>query len=177
MNNQNIQKKQSVGEIDFQKLTMSELIEYIENKHHVYLRETLPMLSEYTNAILNAHGTSHMELFDLHRNFNIVRSELERHLVKEEKILFPMIIEYEMDGNKELLGDIIKGIRELDDEHAGAGDVLKEIRNITNDYKVPDDGCITYHLTFEKLKEMEYDIFDHIHLENNIIFKKMENEK
>jgi regulator of cell morphogenesis and NO signaling len=164
-----------INDIDFYKSKMSDLIEYIERKHHVYLRNTLPMISDYSNAILNAHGTSHMELFELHKSFNILKSELERHLVKEEKILFPLIIEFEIDERKDLLQEILKNINNLENEHEGAGDILKEMRKITNDYKVPDDGCVTYSLTFEKLKEMEYDLFDHIHLENNIIFRRFEN--
>ena len=61
----------------------------------------------------------------------------------------------------------------MQDEHTGAGNILKELRTITNDYDVPADGCNTYRITYAKLQEMESDLFQHIHLENNILFLRL----
>ena len=44
---------------------------------------------------------------------------------------------------------------------------------MTNDFKAPADGCNTYKLTYAKLEEMESDIFQHIHLESNILFPRL----
>jgi regulator of cell morphogenesis and NO signaling len=61
-------------------------------------------------------------------------------------------------------------MKETEAEHEAAGDILKEMRKITDDFKVPADGCTTYTLTYKKLEELESDLFEHIHLENNILF-------
>ena len=63
-------------------------------------------------------------------------------------------------------------MKETENEHDSAGDILKELRKITHDYSVPKDGCSTYFKTFDKLQELEADLFQHIHLENNILFKR-----
>ena len=55
-----------------------------------------------------------------------------------------------------------------------AGAILKELRAITDEYSVPEDGCETYDLTFELIQRLESDLFEHIHLENNILFKRFE---
>ena len=102
----------------------------------------------------------------------MLKAELEQHLIKEEESLFPLIKEYGRDPSAALLARINKVNRELEDEHEGAGNILKELRKITDDYKVPEDGCPTYFATFDKIKELEADLFQHIHLENNILFKK-----
>ncbi|WP_193708443.1 hypothetical protein [Alkalibaculum sporogenes] len=54
----------------------------------------------------------------------------------------------------------------------GKDKIIKNLRNMTHDYTVLDDGCNTYKITFAKLQEMESDMFQHIHLENNIIFSR-----
>lgn len=157
---------------DFRGMSPSELIEYIESTHHVYVKKLLPELSELTIKIMRVHGANHEVLFKVHELFSKLKAELERHLAKEEENLFPLIKEYSRGSSAELLARINKVKSELEDEHEGAGNILKELRNITEDYKVPKDGCITYFATFDKIKELESDLFEHIHLENNILFKK-----
>jgi regulator of cell morphogenesis and NO signaling len=100
--------------------------------------------------------------------------ELEQHLIKEEEILFPLIRKYEAEGTEELKKKIGEVIRETEEEHEAAGDILKELRSITEDYIVPTDGCATYSKTYKLLQELESDLFQHIHLENNILFRRFE---
>lgn len=159
---------------DFREMKLSDLIDYIEQTHHIYVKRSLPEIGEYINAILNAHGISHSELFKVHKLYNTLRTELEQHLVKEEKVLFPMIKEYEEFPSNDYLKKIIEAMRETEEEHENAGDVLKELRKTTREYMVPEDGCATYCVTYDKLSEFESDLFEHIHLENNIMFKRLE---
>jgi regulator of cell morphogenesis and NO signaling len=37
---------------------------------------------------------------------------------------------------------------------------------------VPEFACPTYRVTYQKLKEFDDDLMTHVHLENNILFKK-----
>jgi len=150
----------------------SELIDYIVITHHGFLKRTLPEVSELTAKILRVHGPNHSELFKVHKLFNNLKTELEQHLIKEEEILFPLLKEYEGSTSAELPERISKVMKELEEEHEGAGGVLKELRKITQDYKVPEDGCSTFGLTYNKIQELESDLFQHIHLENNILFKR-----
>lgn len=158
---------------DFTGMRPAELAEYIEEKHHGYLKKVMPELDELITKIMKVHGLHHSELFKVHRLFATLKADLEEHLVKEEEILFPMIREYGEKHSVKLLAEIGKVIRETESEHEAAGNILKELRSITNDYMVPDDGCGTYRRTYALLEEMEADLFQHIHLENNILFKKM----
>ena len=157
---------------DFRKMSSVELIDYIVNTHHSYLNINLPEISDLTATILRVHGANHNILFKVHKLFHSLKTELEQHLIKEEVVLFPLMKEYYAKPSEELYNQIISVMKETEDEHDGAGDILKELREITEDYKVPEDGCGTYHRTFDKLQELEADLFQHIHLENNILFKK-----
>ena len=159
--------------IDFRKLTSGELIDHIENIHHAYTKKVLPELGELTTKILRVHGMNHEVLFKVHKLFSLLKADLEQHLLKEEEMLFPLIKEYDKNPSKQLLEKIGEIIKETEDEHDSAGDVLKELRKITDDFEVPKDGCNTYLLTFKLLEELESDLFQHIHLENNILFKRL----
>lgn len=160
-------------QVDFVKIPPTELIDYIINKHHTYLKRALPELSELTTTILRVHGPSHSELFKVHKLFHNLKMELDQHLIKEEEILFPLIKDYDVNPSSELLGRIDEVMKETEDEHETAGDVLKELRKITDNYQLPEGACGTYYRTFDLLQEFEGDLFEHIHLENNILFKRL----
>jgi regulator of cell morphogenesis and NO signaling len=57
-------------------------------------------------------------------------------------------------------------------EHDSAGAALAEIRRITQDSTPPEDACRSFKELYRKLKAMEADLHQHIHLENNILFPK-----
>jgi regulator of cell morphogenesis and NO signaling len=152
---------------------LDELVEHIVNVHHAYLYENLPKISELTTKILRVHGENHRELSRVHKLFHTVKMELEAHLIEEETIQYPAINAYLRSNSKADLDKAINIINQLQDEHVGAGNILKELREITNDYEIPADVCTTYRLTYSKLEEMEGDIFQHIHLESNILFPRL----
>lgn len=158
---------------NWQEAPLGELVDHIVNRYHAYLGVELPIISELTTKILRVHGENHPELSKVHKLFHSLKMELEQHLIKEETIQYPAIKEYEVNKTKEALNKAVKITSELEDEHTGAGDILKELRKITNDYQVPKDGCNSYRLTYSKLEDLENDTFQHIHLENNILFPRL----
>jgi regulator of cell morphogenesis and NO signaling len=57
-------------------------------------------------------------------------------------------------------------------EHDNAGHLLKEMRELTWDYTPPADACMSYRTLYQALDELEKDLHEHIHLENNILFPR-----
>lgn len=160
------------GNNDWIKASFSDLIDYVINTHHAYLNEELPKLSQLTKTIYRVHGSNHSELSKVYKLFHTLKMELEEHLIKEEEIVFPLIKEYESNQSHETLEKALKTIEELENEHDAAGDILKELRKVTENYTMPSDGCESYGLTYRGLELLESDIFQHIHLENNIMFPR-----
>ena len=158
---------------NWMEVPFDEFIDYIVNVHHGYLYENLPKISELTTKILRVHGESHPELSKVHKLFHTIKMELETHLIEEETIQYPAIKSYLRSNSEIDLDKAINIIKQLQDEHTGAGDILKELREVTNDYDVPANGCTSYRLTYSKLQEMESDLFQHIHLESNILFPRL----
>lgn len=110
---------------------------------------------------------------DYHEATNTI--DLRQVAVTSDKLLtYPQGHEY--CGSREFLERSITTIQQLEDEHETAGGVLKELRHITNQYTVPADGCGTYVKMYDRMQELESDIFQHIHLENNILHPRLMQE-
>lgn len=108
----------------------------------------------------------------VHSLFGKLKCELEEHLLKEENILFPLMIKYDKAKNEKEKKEIEEDIRIIVNEHEAAGDILKELAEVTDDYKVPEWGCISFKLLYDYLHDLEKDLFIHIHKENNILFPR-----
>jgi regulator of cell morphogenesis and NO signaling len=158
---------------DWAQVDIGKLIDHILNAHHHYLREEMPRLSALLFKLIEVHGEHHPELFRVHKLFNTLRTELEAHLIKEEVLLFPALKAYKQTGSMTALKAVREIIESLETEHVGAGDLIKAIRTVTDHYTVPDDSCSTYALTYTKLQAFEKNTFEHVHLENNILFKQL----
>lgn len=150
---------------EFRDMSANDLSSYIEDTHHTYLRRALPETAEYLAAALKAHGRNHRELFEVYRLFGQLKTDLEQHLVKEENMLFPAVNENDTsEETKNLAQEIIR-------EHEAAGELLANLHKVTNDFAIPDDACATYVRAYEMIHELEDDLHQHIHLENNILLK------
>ena len=51
--------------------------------------------------------------------------------------------------------------------------VLNELREIRNNFTPPVDPCGTYRTVHARLELLEKDTFDHVHLENNVLFDRV----
>lgn len=147
-----------------------ELVDYIVNKHHRYLREELPLISQNVTKVFRVHGEDSPHLGEMHRLFNMLREELLQHTAKEEESEFPKMLAYTQNPSEEGLAELRGLLQDLEAEHDGAGEILRELRRVTNDYTPPAHACTTYRLTYARLEELEGMTFEHVHLENNILF-------
>ncbi|MCT1525226.1 iron-sulfur cluster repair di-iron protein [Sphingobacterium hotanense] len=164
--------------IDYASWPADLLASYIEKTHHRYVREKAPVILAYLNKLCQVHGGRHPELLEVNKLFQECAKELGQHLVKEEKILFPYIVQMinsEIDHTQLAaapFGSIENPIHMMEHEHDAEGERFEKIAKLTDNYAVPADGCSTYRVTYEMLKEFEDDLHKHIHLENNILFPK-----
>ena len=153
-------------------MTAAELADHLERTHHRYLWDELPRISALLERIVAAHGARHPELSVIAARFAEVRADLEPHMTKEERVLFPMI--RELVASSELpsfhCGTLRKPISVMLAEHDRVGELLAELRHLTDDHTPPADGCASYRACFAALAELEADTHLHIHKENNVLF-------
>jgi regulator of cell morphogenesis and NO signaling len=157
---------------DWASLDPSELVDHVERTHHSYLGDALPRIADLFALLTDAHGERHPELYDVAATFVDLRDELEPHLMKEERILFPMIRElYSSDDAPTFhCGSLQNPIGVMCSEHDRAGELLARLRAQTSEYSAPSDGCASYEALYAALAELEADTHLHIHKENNVLF-------
>ncbi|MGH9633071.1 MAG: iron-sulfur cluster repair di-iron protein [Bryobacteraceae bacterium] len=160
---------------------LTELIGHIVRTHHEYLLRELPAIQTRLEKVYRVYNQRYSPaLIGLPEVFKSLRAELELHLRKEEKILFPAIAAYEAAARAgqplpaKPFGAFSNPIRMMEVEHESTGEALAAIREITRDFEVPDYACVTYRALMSGLDELERDLHMHIHLENNILFPRAE---
>lgn len=163
---------------DPQSMSLGSLVNLIIEKHHTFTRRELERLTALLDKVCTAHGTNHPEVLEIRSQFQALRAELEPHMLKEERILFPYITRLETAvGQKQPppfapFGEVRNPIMVMSREHEGAGEILKTIRELSKDFTTPDDACFSYRTLYNELATFEADLHQHIHLENNILFPR-----
>lgn len=164
--------------LDFQKLSLTELITHIVETHHVFTKSEMERLEALTEKVIRAHGSNHPELLKVGVLFQRLCADLKPHMFKEEQVLFPYIkaMEQAVSQNQPKpfapFGTVKNPIRMMMMEHDAAGEILRQLRIETSDYRVPSDACMSYHTLYQALEGLEKDLHQHIHLENNVLFSK-----
>jgi regulator of cell morphogenesis and NO signaling len=159
---------------DYNAMSMTELCEYIIRVHHNYVRLNSPQIFNYVLRVASKHGDRYPYMRDVYELFAEVAADMESHMEKEEKILFPRIKQLEIPelATGKSMEFILAPINMMEAEHDSAGGSMQKIRDLTNNYTAPHDACTTHRLALESLKAFEEDLHQHVHLENNILFPK-----
>lgn len=170
--------KALTNSIDFDKMSLLQLCDYIVHTHHAYVKKEMPQIYAYLQKVTSKHGDRHPELFKIFQTFAAVKEEMEGHMKKEELVLFPRIKELQKLANNERvqlqlnIGFLLSPITVMEQEHEHAGYLLNDLRVLSNGYTPPQEACTTYRLCFAAMQAFELDLHEHVHLENNILFPK-----
>ena len=157
----------------FNNMSITELSTYIVRVHHNYVKTMGPQILAYLSKVNLKHGDLFPYVGELIDLFAEVQRELEEHMVKEEKILFPRLRQVDGDDRPDEDVAYIQAtidILEADHDHAALG--MQTIRALSNDFRPPATACTTHILAITSLKAFEEDLHQHVHLENNILFPK-----
>ncbi|MEX0655832.1 MAG: iron-sulfur cluster repair di-iron protein [Phycisphaeraceae bacterium] len=159
---------------DWTQASLAELAGHIEQTHHAYLRRELPRLSAMVEKVATVHGPSHAWLIELRQVFTGFVQELSAHMLKEERVLFPMIRQLEAGqaNAAEHCGGVGNPVRMMEHEHDQAGDALAKMRELTAGFTPPEGACNTFRAMLDGLAELEHDMHQHVHKENNILFPR-----
>lgn len=160
------------GAHDVARASITELCDHVVAAHHQRLRRDLPRIDELLTKVVRAHGEGHHELYDLQRRFAGMRSSLEDHLVVEEETLFPACRELdESDHGPAELDEALLDLHE--GEHNEVGDALRALRELSGEYRLEDALCGTHRVLLHSLQDLELDLHQHVHEENNVLFPRV----
>ena len=156
----------STTEIRWDHLTQGELADHIENRYHAAIRRDVPPLVEAARKVERVHAQKPDVPAGLADVLSEFLADMERHMQKEEKILFPML-------RRGLRGEAVyMPVRTMESEHESHAEQLARIRQLTKNLQLPSYACATWTALYRGLEAMESELHEHIHLENNILFSR-----
>ncbi len=166
----------SPPENHWRKAPLKELSEYIVQKHHAYTRDQLKLIDGLMAKVEQRHGVEHPEVFQVSKALAVLNSELTHHFGCEETTLFPYLAALGAERKPELpamaKNSMERPITRMMMDHDQAGDELRTLRKLTSNYTTPPAACATWRALYRALEDLELDLHQHIHLENNILFPR-----
>ena len=148
---------------DWRLASTEQLIAHILSRYHARHSEQLHELIRLASRVEKVHGERENCPNGLADHLHDMQQELESHMLKEEQILFPVLL----DGLGQMAAAPISVMRMEHDQHGAA---LQRILDLTDNITPPVNACNTWRALYRGLDELRNDLMVHIHLENNVLF-------
>lgn len=149
-----------------QTASYNDAIEYILSRFHQRHREQLEALIPLAEKLENRHGEREDCPIGIAEALQQAYSDLSQHMMKEERVLFPMI----QAGNYVMAR---MPIQMMEFEHEEHGNTLELLLSLTNNLTPPADACTTWQTLYQGIGEFITDLRQHIHTENDILFARV----
>lgn len=158
--------------VDATAMSLTELADHIEQTHHAYLRREFPRLDWMTEKVATVHGDHEPRLRQIRETYLELVAELSGHMMKEEKVLFPLIRQLEASTAAPAFhcGPLANPMRQMEAEHHDAGSALEKLSELSDGYTPPDWACNTYRAMLDALAHLQFDMHQHVHKEESILF-------
>lgn len=144
---------------------LAELVRFIVDRYHRELRLELPELVALAAKVEEQHADKSTCPRGLAEHLGQVHEAVLSHLEKEEEILFPMIVA----GLGARAGS---PIQVMEDEHLEHARNLRRTRELAHDFVPPAEACTTWQALYLRLDNLEAELMEHIHLENNVLYPR-----
>lgn len=149
----------------WQNASNEQLVTHILNNFHRRHREQLPELIRMARRVEQVHG-SHPECPNgLADHLSDIYQALESHMLKEEQILFPMLLAGEQQHAR-------GPISVMRFEHQQHEHELSQLYAMTNGIQPPTHACNTWRALYQGLEQFSMDLGQHILLENEVLFAR-----
>ncbi len=139
---------------------------FIEQNYHAPHREKLPDLAALALRVERVHAADPAVPAGLSSLLEELMSELEIHMQKEERILFPAI----RQGVLNVAGPIAV----MRADHQDHVTRVARIWALINDLTLPEDACRSWTSLYAGLGEFLDDLAEHVRLEDDILFPNCE---
>lgn len=159
--------------IDAAALSLTELADHIEHTHHAYLKSELPALLEKAERVAYKHGWRDARLAEVATTTRGLTEEMLDHMTKEETVLFPIVRDLERKPSHGPGAPALAApIACMEAEHTSAGDAVARLRALTDGFAPAAEACNTHRALLAGLAQLEHDLHEHVHKENNILFPR-----
>lgn len=148
-------------------MTVEALIDHIQERYHAVHRAQFPELIRMARRVETVHKANPNVPAGLADQLEAMEQEMLQHMMKEEQVLFPML----RTGGHPFVSQPIGVMR---GEHTSHGEALAKVNALTNDATPPMGACNTWRALYTGIAQLNEDLLNHIHLENNVLFPVFE---
>jgi regulator of cell morphogenesis and NO signaling len=143
----------------------------------VLVQQDLPRIQQLAHTVSSCHLPEHPNAIHIAHLAESLDQQVTSHFTEEAQILFPKIRELELAyvGSSSAtvhLDSVGNDLAHMTHEHGAVGDLLSRIQDATEDYNAPAATCPSYLELCEKLKRLDGEIRQEVHLENNVLFDR-----
>lgn len=149
---------------------LSDLIDHIVATHHGFLRRELPELQSQLDRISKTESLPDME--SMRAAFDLLRTELDAHMLMEEQVLFPLIAELDWaeDQPGSCSGAMLMSVTMHD--RTKINNAMTTLRDLTNDFSPPEHSSTAYRMWVDMLAILDADLEQHAYLETNVLLPR-----
>jgi regulator of cell morphogenesis and NO signaling len=173
-----LRKEWYLEERDWRDEPMSALVEHIQEVHHVYARTQMDRIETMLEHMASIDSERSPLLYEIHKLFIKMAEEFRDHLLEEEEVFFPYLLQVEHSLKKmEPLPRTFEGynlqthpLRILLSDHGMMGAEWRQIEELTHHFEPPQGASRRLKELYAALRDFQKDNQKHIHLENNILF-------
>ncbi len=145
----------------------SALIDHILERYHAVHRAQFPELVRMARRVEAVHREHPQVPAGLAELLEAMEEDLLGHMQKEEAILFPML---KAGGNP----FVTQPLHMMRVEHIHHGAMLERLAELSHNATAPQGACNTWRALYAGIAQLQDDLVQHIHLENNLLFTQFE---
>lgn len=154
------------------------LTRYITHIHHTYMKTALPQTAALLKHFAEEHTKKYPHMLQVYERCEALKTAILPQLHHEEETVFPYIRQIaHASRNNESYGKLLvktfrKPLNTLQQEKETFTSIIHQIRALTNTYTPPAKACVNHMVVLQKLKELDTDLAQHVHLEHTVLFPK-----
>ena len=150
----------TVWEVSPVNTVIDHVISRYHNTHRTQLEELVPLAHKIASTSPDGFPDELPELLEY------IQNELLMHMMKEERMLFPMA--------KQGLGSrAAMPVNVMMHEHEEHDRALAQLKTLTNHFTPPQNADKDQQRLYALAQELSDDLEEHIHLENEILFPRI----
>ena len=151
---------------------LEQLIDFVVQHHHEYVRAQVPAILRLLDKAVVHHGIVHPQLERLTELFRGEAEDLIEHLDREERVLFPYFrtLAHGRPAGRPLFGPVAAPIAKLKEEHRSCEAEFHMMRALADEYRAPVDASPDLMACYDALEALEWDLRDHVALEEEVLF-------
>lgn len=156
-------------------MPLGALCDRIEAAHHAPLRLELPRLVGLAGEVAREHGRSDSRLAELRDVLEEFAAELEEHMLKEERILFPAIRALEQGESPPDFhcGFLAHPMAKMANEHEDASLMLMQMSLLADGFEPPGWAGPSHRALFSGLFGLTTALRVHIDEEERALFPRV----